>query len=118
MSKDRLNVVGFVNMLKEEVRIQDCIHHFQYQKHHGRISAWVLYLDWQEHRDVMILSLWLLIDFLRWHILFHVKILIAILFFKEIVRLHGLPIIHKLMVGNLLRCLVGERPNQWVLVFP
>src|SRR3954471_4847987 len=62
----------------------------------GRIFLWTLFWDCHKHRRGGIVFFLLWIGFLRWHTLFLVikRMMLRIflfLFFREIVRLHGVP---------------------------
>src|SRR6266540_4053933 len=69
---------------------------FLFLVHLGRIFRWILFWDCLGLSGGEIVFLWLLIGFLKWHILYHVTRAtmlhtLLIFFFMEIVHLHGVP---------------------------
>ena len=92
MLKEYMRSVSLVNMLSLEFYPMDCITLCPYLVNLGLIFLWTLFWVYLGQKGEMTLFLLLLIGFQRWHISFHViKLMIANLFFKEIVRLHGVP---------------------------
>jgi hypothetical protein len=56
--------------------MQDSINHFPYHRGRGMQLAWILYWGFQEHKEVLIQSLWWWINFPRWNTSFHARKLV------------------------------------------
>ena len=65
---------------KSKVYPMACILLFQFQTFLGKISPWILWLDCLDQGVDMTPSLWLWIDFQKWHILYHATDLMMHLF--------------------------------------
>ena len=90
------NVVKFAKSARGNHKTQDYILHYQFQNTRGRIYRWTLSWDYQGHKEVQILFLSWLIGFLKMAHFISCKktndaVQVANLFFKKIVRLHGVP---------------------------
>ena len=68
-----LRNAGFVSMLREEVRIHDCIIHYQYPTDHGMQLVWTLFWVCQKLKEEMTPFMLLWIDFIKWRILLHAR---------------------------------------------
>ena len=71
-------VAEYVRWKNEWSRIHGCISHYLYQKSYGKMWAWILFLVYWEHNKDMILYLWWLIDFQKWHISFPTRRLVML----------------------------------------
>jgi hypothetical protein len=77
MSRDSWTDAEFASIRREGNRMRGFINHCPYQKGRGMQLAWILYWGCQEHKEVVIQSLWWWIDFPRWHTSFHVRKLVT-----------------------------------------
>ena len=78
MWRSLYKVVEYARWWKEWSTIQGCISHYLHQRSHRKMSTWISFLVYLEHSKGMILCLWWLIDFQRWHISFPVRRLVML----------------------------------------
>jgi hypothetical protein len=75
-SRDSWKDAEFASIQIEGSKMQGFINHCPYLRGHGMQLAWILYWGCQEHKEVLIQSLWWWIDFPRWHTSSHVRRLV------------------------------------------